>query len=322
MVLFGGFDGSYLNDTWVLSHADGTGGTPAWTQLSPIGYIGYQPTARYGHTALYVPASNSMIVFGGNSPGGAFIDTWVLSHADGTGGTPAWTQLSPTGSPIPPSPRAGATTVYDPATNSMILFGGYDLGYYLEGVGPSNQTWILSDADNSGAQPVWSQLSPTGTPPDARNNHTAVYNPTNNRMVVYAGCESSGCPGGDTWVLSSSSGAVDVPVGIDIRPGTALNNISLSRDRNIPVAILSTASFDAPNMVDKTSLTFGHAGTENSLTTCDAPTDVNHDGRLDLVCHFTIKLSGFVMGDTQGLLKGGTLVGNTIHGSDLVKIIQ
>jgi hypothetical protein len=202
------------------------------------------------------------------------------------------------------------------------VFGGYDAGYYLEGVGPSNQTWILSDADNSGDQPVWSQLSPTGTPPDARKDHTAVYNPTNNRMVVYGGCETSGCPGSDTWVLGSASGAVDVPVGIDIRPGTKLNNISLSRDRNIPVAILSTATFDAPGMVDTTSLTFGHAGTEKSLTTCDAPTDVNGDGRLDLVCHFTIKLSGFVMGDTQGFLKGGTLVGNTIHGSDLVKIIQ
>jgi hypothetical protein len=75
-------------------------------------------------------------------------------------------------------------------------------------------------------------------------------------------------------------------------------------------------------MVDTTSLTFGHTGNENSLTTCDAPTDVNHDGRLDLVCHFTIKSSGFVMGDTLGYLKGGTLVGNTIHGSDMVKIIQ
>ncbi len=113
-----------------------------------------------------------------------------------------------------------------------------------------------------------------------------------------------------------------IEIAIDIRPGTTLNNISLSRDRNIPVAMLSSATFDAPARVDTTSLTFGRTGNEKSLTICDAPTDVNHDGRLDLVCHFTIKLSGFQLGDTAGVLMGRTLGGTQIHGTDLVRIIQ
>jgi hypothetical protein len=198
----------------------------------------------------------------------------------------------------------------------MVVFGGSSTA------GIVNDVWKLSHADGTGGTPAWTQVSPTGTPPVARYAHSAVYNAANNRMVVFGGGLVSGALLNDTWVLTSATGIIDIPVGIDIRPGTALNNISLSRDRNIPVAIFSTAAFDAPNMVDKTSLTFGHTGSETSLTTCDAPTDVNGDGRLDLVCHFTIKLSGFVMGDTQGFLKGGTLVGNTIHGSDLVKIVQ
>jgi hypothetical protein len=363
-----GFCSATVNDTWVLANADGTGGTPTWTQLSPTGG---PPAIGQGSSAVYDPATNHMTVFGGNTTacGPVSNATWVLSNANGLGGTPTWTQLSTVTtisarelqsagynaannrmivvagldsvgplndvwvltnangvgtpnwiqlSPIgtPPAARYFQSGVYDPATNSMIVFGGT-----AAVVGLVNDVWKLSHADGTGGTPAWTQLSPTGTPPSARYTHTAVYNAANNRMVVFAGNDSSNDLN-DTWVLTSASGVIDIPVGIDIRPGTTLNNISLSRDRNIPVAILSTATFDAPSMVDTASLTFGHTGNENSFTTCDAPTDVNHDGRLDLVCHFTIKSSGFVMGDTHGFLKGGTLVGNTIHGSDLVKIIQ
>ena len=114
-----------------------------------------------------------------------------------------------------------------------------------------------------------------------------------------------------------------IQIAIDIRPGTSLNNISLSRDRNIPIAMLSSATFDAPARADRTSLTFGRTGSEASFTSCDsALTDVNGDGRLDLVCHFTIKLSGFQMGDTAGVLMGRTIGGTQIRGTDLVRIIQ
>ena len=37
-------------------------------------------------------------------PGHPLGDVWVLSHADGTGGTPAWVELDPGAGP---SPRLG-----------------------------------------------------------------------------------------------------------------------------------------------------------------------------------------------------------------------
>jgi hypothetical protein len=310
MTVFGGNTtacGPYSNATWVLTNANGLGGTPAWTLLNPAA----SPPARNSHTSVYNVANNRMIVFAGVGNSGALNDVWVLANANGVG-TPAWILLSPTGTP--PPARYFSTSVYDPATNRMVVFGGSATS------GLVNDVWMLSHADGTGGTPAWTQLSPTGTPPAARYAHTAVYNAANNRMVVFGGSDGSYL--NDTWVLSSASGIIDLPVGIDIRPGSTLNNISLSHDRNLPVAIFSTATFDAPGMVDKTSLTFGHSGTEKSFAFCDAPKDVNGDGRLDLVCHFTIKLSGFQMGDTLGYLKGGTLVGNAIHGSDLVRIIQ
>src|ERR1019366_2427734 len=100
-------------------------GTPTWSQLS---LSGAAPGPRIFHSAVYDPASNRMIVFGGNNcftAGAQFYnDVWVLSNANGLGGAPAWTQLSPAGAP--PSPREHLSAVYDPTNNIMIIFGGVD----------------------------------------------------------------------------------------------------------------------------------------------------------------------------------------------------
>ena len=316
MIVFGGFDGSnYLDDVWVLGYADGTGGTPAWTQLTPAGT---PPPGRHYHSAVYDSTSNSMIVFGGVSgcPSvcSANNDVWVLSHADGSGGTPTWTQLSPSGGP--PAARELHTAVYDDAGNHMVVFGGYD------GSSSLNDVWVLSHANGSGGTPTWTQLSPTGGPPAGRYWHTAVYDVAGNNMIVFDGAGDSGVLN-DVWVLGSASGVINIPVNIDIRPNTAVNTISRTNGTNIPVAILSSASFTAPTQVDKTSLTFGHSGSEASLIGCDLRTvDVNADGYKDLVCHFNGTLGGFQMGDTTGYLKGKTTVSNTISGSDTVTIIK
>jgi hypothetical protein len=73
--------------------------------------------------------------------------------------------------------------------------------------------------------------------------------------------------------------------------------------------------------VDATSLTFGRTGDEPSLAFCQAG-DVNGDGLLDLVCHFHTQLTGFQAGDTIGVLKGKTLGGAAILGTDSVQIVH
>jgi hypothetical protein len=114
-----------------------------------------------------------------------------------------------------------------------------------------------------------------------------------------------------------------LPIGIDIKPGTSENIINIKNKGKIPVAILSTLSFDAPNEVDKTSLTFGRTGNEASLASCDTGAqDVNGDGLLDLVCSFYTSLTGFQVSDTVGFLKGLTVEGISIQGSDVVKILN
>ncbi|HLF89410.1 MAG TPA: hypothetical protein VI451_10715, partial [Anaerolineales bacterium] len=112
------------------------------------------------------------------------------------------------------------------------------------------------------------------------------------------------------------------PVDIDIKPFSDPNSINLNNNGTIPVAILSTADFDATSQVDKTSLTFGKTGDEYSLAFCTMSNeDVNGDGLLDIVCHFNTLDTGFQKGDIEGILKGATVDGVIIEGRDSVKIV-
>ena len=193
MIVFGGEQacGSPLSDVWVLDNANGEGGSPAWTQLSPAGT---PPAGRGSHSAAYDIAANRMIVFGGATASGAINDVWVLENANGSGGTPAWIQLGPTGAP--PSGRWSHTSVYDLTTNRIVIFGG------STDSGLVNDLWVLGNANGLGGTPRWIQLSPTGVLPEERDSHSAIYNPMSNRITVFAGKDSTCYFRNDAWVAA------------------------------------------------------------------------------------------------------------------------
>jgi hypothetical protein len=197
MIVFGGndcFSGDF-SDVWILSNANGIGGTPAWSQLFPSGG---SPGARQAHTAIYDSASNSMIVFGGSATSSAQNDTWILSNANGNGGTPVWTQLSPSGS-LPPG-RDQQVAVYDQANKRMTIYGGNDTG------GIFSDSWVLSNADGTTGTPTWAQIGPiTGAP--ARTAAVAIYIPATNKMTVFGGDSVSGTTQSNAaFVLSKANG--------------------------------------------------------------------------------------------------------------------
>lgn len=198
MTIFAGnncFSG-FFNDVWVLSNANGLGGTPAWTQLTPAGI----PPAPTGyHSAVYDPATNRMIVFGVINPSVSNNQVWVLTNANGLGGTPTWIHIVPDGTV---GIRNSHTAVYDEVSNRMIVFGGGDTI-------DVNGTWVLSNANGLGGTSSWTQLSPSGTLPPAREEHTAVYDPIANRMIVFAGGGSVGRSPvyfNDVWILANANG--------------------------------------------------------------------------------------------------------------------
>ena len=88
---------------------------------------------------------------------------------------------------------------------------------------------------------------------------------------------------------------------ISIKPGSNPPPINIGGNGVIPVAILSTNTFDA-TQVDPSKVTFGENGTEASPVSSTLE-DVNGDGKLDLVLQFQTQQSGFHCGDTAALMK-------------------
>lgn len=134
LIFFAGLSGftkyDFNNDVWALKNA--TTGHPVWEQLLPQGQQP-QPVA-YG-SATYDPASNVMTIFSADSFG-----AWILTHANGTGGPPAWNQIGQNYYQAYPAVHAYATSVYDASRNIMIVVGG--LGY-----APVNDVFFLTDAN-------------------------------------------------------------------------------------------------------------------------------------------------------------------------------
>jgi Bacterial Ig-like domain (group 2)/Abnormal spindle-like microcephaly-assoc'd, ASPM-SPD-2-Hydin/Galactose oxidase, central domain/Kelch motif len=200
MTVFGGNSGSCANDVWVLTGANGQSGTPAWISVIPSGA---KPSGRVNAGGSYDPNTNSLIVFGGSNCTGQFLnDAWVLSNANGIGGTATWTQLSPSGTA--PQPRESGSAVYDSTHNVLIVYAGD------AGGSPFSDVWTLSNANGSGGTPIWSPQSPTGTSPAARTGQSAVFDSTNNRMVVFGGTTAT-TTFADTWVLTTANGIGGTP---------------------------------------------------------------------------------------------------------------
>ncbi|HEY2565216.1 MAG TPA: kelch repeat-containing protein [Acidimicrobiales bacterium] len=174
LILFGGntAGGSYLNDTWTW---DGE----TWKQLAPAS----SPSPRYGASMDYYPATNQLVLFGGFVPGpGSLNDTWTWDGA-------TWRVLPPPSVLAAPSPRYLASMAYDPATNQLVLFGGY---------GDVNDTWTWGEGG-------WQKLAPA-TSPSARSGASIAYDPVFNQLVLFGGADSSNDAFfNDTWTWNGAT---------------------------------------------------------------------------------------------------------------------
>lgn len=187
MLVFGGRDGTErFNDVWALS----LDGNPVWSAIVPSGT---PPAGRFSHTAVYDPVRDRMVVFGGTDSLGRFSDVWALTLNE----SPEWVDITPEGAG--PSARLGHSAIYDPGSDAMVMFGGSDTTLV-------NDLWSLSLAGD----PVWSELTPAGTPPEARGWHSVIYDPYRHRMVVQGGWD--GTFRNDLWSLSLSGGPTWAPL--------------------------------------------------------------------------------------------------------------
>lgn len=116
------------------------------------------------------------------------------------------------------------------------------------------------------------------------------------------------------------------PVKIDISPGNDANSVNCTNPNAlIPVAILTTAAFDATS-VDHTTVLFAGASESHINRKSGQPLrheeDVDNDGDRDLIFHFRLGNTALTCVSTQATLTGHTFAGSAITGSDSVHMVR
>jgi N-acetylneuraminic acid mutarotase len=113
-----------------------------------------------------------------------------------------------------------------------------------------------------------------------------------------------------------------INVSIDIKPGEYPNSINLGSQGKVPVAILSTPTFDA-TQVDPRTVTLAGAmvASKGKGALMASIADVNTDGLRDLVLHFDTPALQLTATATEAVLEGKTYDGLCIRGTDTVRIV-
>ncbi len=118
----------------------------------------------------------------------------------------------------------------------------------------------------------------------------------------------------------------EIPVAIDLKPGSAENVINIGSAGVIPVAILSSETFDATNVNEDTIFLAGAsvkiAGTSGDKFSCQEK-DVNNDGLDDLVCQIETAEFMIEAGDDMVELTAETFDNPPIKikGTDSIRIV-
>jgi CARDB protein len=122
--------------------------------------------------------------------------------------------------------------------------------------------------------------------------------------------------------LTVVPGGTTLAVGIDIKPGSYPNAINLGSNGVVPVAILSSLTFDATT-VDPLTVTLASSPIVlrgNGLPSASME-DVNGDGLPDLVVHVQTEALQLTSTSTAASLQGSTYSGQAIAGNDDVIVV-
>jgi len=182
---------------WALSLSPGL----AWTSI----VIGGEPHTRAGHSAIYDPLRDRMVIYGGwyEDCNCAFAHT-PSDFSDATalvfGSQQAW--LSVAGG-APGEHIYGSRAVFEPSHHSMLVYGGVEGVPYWGGYAVSDRV----DYDLTSETPT-GQLPGQGP---ARSGFAMASDPTRNRLLLFGGIDAPyvglpGSPSNDTWAADLEAG--------------------------------------------------------------------------------------------------------------------
>lgn len=171
VVLFGGVGtGGASQQTW---EHDGT----AWLQVAP----GAPPSARFGAAMAYDERRGVTVLWGGN-----VLDPDVYEWNGET-----WMRIDAPG----PAPRSRAALAYDPASQTVVMFGGEGSGMRYA------DTWQWNGL-------AWTEVTTSPAPP-ARSVASLAYDHARGELVLFGGLDGTPARLGDTWTWTASGGWIE-----------------------------------------------------------------------------------------------------------------
>lgn|GEM_PF-2477622 len=140
-----------------------------------------------------------------------------------------WQQRTTVGSP---GLVEGGAMAFDEQQGVMLLFGGdrYLPGQVLGMV--SNELWQYNGT-------TWQRVTVTGTLPQARNGHSMVYDPVDERVLMFGGDAGGGVYLGDLWAFEFSGQAAGAWVQLATLPSAGRTSASVGFDVGRDVLIVT-----------------------------------------------------------------------------------
>ncbi len=105
-------------------------------------------------------------------------------------------------------------------------------------------------------------------------------------------------------------------VSLAIHPGT----VPAARSGVVPVSILGDPEFDVGE-IDLATLELGPGGAHPTHRSGGHFGDVNGDGLIDLVAHFSAQQVGLAVGDEVACVTGNTIGGRSFEGCDAIRSV-
>ncbi len=299
---------------------------PDGTALAMGGYDGYTPTAysfvesydvltntarhmaplqvaRLSHTATVLPDGKVLIV-AGTDPSYSISSTELYDPAVAPNGA------STLSSSLNQRRRAHTATLVP--NGDVLVAGGYQARH-----GGTVDADLASAELRDDVTGNWALVGPMSGP--RGEGHTATLLPSGG-VLVAGGIPSHSNVAPLNTAEIWGGGCLEVP--IDIKPGSYPNTINLGSGGTVPVAILSTATFDATT-VNPASVTLAGAAVKlkGQGAVQAATQDINGDGRLDLVAHVVTEVLQLSSSDTEAVLQATTFAGQCVTGRDTVRIV-
>ena len=161
-------------------------------------FDGPGPGYREGAVMAYDEARGNTILYGGaNEKFEIFGDTWAWDGAQ-------WTQVSTSG----PSPRFPSAIVYDKSREKVLLYSGHyvDATSYIT----FSDFWEWDGTS-------WNEIKMEGETPGARNIAHMVFDPLNERVLLFGGGEQTFL--GDMWSWNGTNWSQVAKTGTPARSG-------------------------------------------------------------------------------------------------------